>query len=414
MLGQDQSRDARSIEVRQRHPGFTVSNEAAVTPGRPVRQREAVISPAVKQLNRDGYVVYNTPEKQDIYVTVQPDLAFFEDEAPEMVRMAGGSFVGSGRSSNSVEVHVRSEPEPEPSVYVQPADIFSNASRREAYGEIDFNEVIIKKNDSFEDEITRGPALFRPSFEENYEPVSEEAFMTDARQELAETSSETTAIEIPKDIPFMGYREVPEYEVEDTTEDEAEVPAEKEAVTDVPAGLYVDGYREINAANMDVKETSERSSFMETSIAAETAITSEAAASEAIFPEALIPEVLPLPSACYTRYLPAPREEESCRIVLEVASDTVTGVPVAVDIVDPVADIMKLTVPELRMSETLLSELSKDWEKEIPDDGLESYDSRFIPLKVPEKCIEASCAVSFSFEGDEAALRPNHAVNFRF
>jgi hypothetical protein len=80
MLRQESSRPVMQAEVKQRHPGFTVSNETAVTPGRMAKPQEMIVrSEAVKQLNREGYYVYNTPEKQDVYITIQPDKAFFDD-----------------------------------------------------------------------------------------------------------------------------------------------------------------------------------------------------------------------------------------------------------------------------------------------------------------------------------------------
>ncbi|MDR0309628.1 MAG: hypothetical protein LBH88_02580, partial [Candidatus Methanoplasma sp.] len=119
MLGQDQ-RDVKQHKVKQRHPGFTASNEAAVTPGRMAKPQEVVISPAIRQINREGYVVFNTPEKQDVYIAIQPETAFFDDEEPEMIKMAGGSFVGGSKHTSSVEIPMRTEPESEPMVFTQP------------------------------------------------------------------------------------------------------------------------------------------------------------------------------------------------------------------------------------------------------------------------------------------------------
>jgi hypothetical protein len=377
MLGHDQSRYAEGVEIKQRRVGFAVSSEAAVTPGRPVRQRETVMSPAVKQLNRDGYAVYNSPEKQDIYVTVQPESAFFEDEEPEMVRMAGGVFVGANKSTNHFEVPVRSEPESRLMAYDQPADIFSNASRREVYDEINFNEIIIKKNESFEKEIEQQPALFVYSPETVCVPVMRETLGTAA----AAVSSAAAETEIPGGRSFMGCAELPDRKMEEAADVIEKVSAEETYVTDVPAGLYVDGYRRIDIAETGTAETNEMLSFIGVSMEAETVITSEAAS---------VPKALP--PADYVRYISAPEEDNTAEIMLECASETVAALPAVTDIIDPVADIMKLTVPELLMSEDLLSDIR---EAEIPDDGLESYDFKFASPEMSYR--EASRAMTFGF-----------------
>ncbi|MDR1690892.1 MAG: hypothetical protein LBR42_03480 [Candidatus Methanoplasma sp.] len=359
MLSQDVSRGAKHSEVRQRHPEFAVSSDTAVTPGRMVKPQETVISPAVKQLNKEGYAVFNTPEGQDIYVTIQPDSAFFEEEKPAMVRMAGDRFVGSGRQAVPAEAPVMQvqEPEYEVMIFDQPADIFSNASRREEYEEIDFNEIIIKSNDSFEEEFEQAPLFFRPSSEEAYEPIIEETFMMDAAPEYAETS--TDAVEEVSEASYGGYMEIQEQDEEISVE---EIP-----LTEAPAGLYLDGNRPNDVALTDDEESDEPSSFVEVSMEAETAVTSEAAVPAA--------EILLLPSPSEERAIY--QEEPAAEFVIEEASETVTETPLIIEVADPVADIMKLTIPGLRMNEELMLEFTQDWEMKIPEDGLESYDCRF-------------------------------------
>ncbi|MCL1810887.1 MAG: hypothetical protein FWG41_01505 [Methanomassiliicoccaceae archaeon] len=458
MLGQEPSRVVKQSEIKQRHPSFAVSNETAVTPGRTARPQEVIISPAVKQLNKDGYIVYNTQEKQDIYISIQPDMAFFDDEEPGMVRMAGGSFVGGNKHAAPVDITVKSEPEPEPMVYDQPADIFSNASRREVHEEIDFGEIIIKKNESFEEEIERTPVFFKPAFEEVYEPVTEEAFRMDMRPEMAKTSSEAVKIEEPK-MPFSGYMEVHEYMVQETMpemikkeepkasfsgyrevqepmaqetmpemvkkeepkmsfssyremlEYKPPEPLEKAPVTDVPAGLYVDGRKPIDIAEADVEETSERSSFIGMRTEAETAVTSVSApVAESAVPLLEAKDHLCLPFFGETEAVTDPSYET----IVEEDSGTVAGEQAPIEVDDPVADIMKLTIPSLHMSEGLIAELAQDWEGAIPDDGLEAYDCKFEPMETPFKEEKAQCTVSFGFEGRESVINPNPSVNFRF
>lgn len=416
MLGQDQSRIAKQSNVKQRHPGFTVSNDTIVTPGRSAKPQEVVISPAVKQLNKDGYVVYNTPEKQDIYVTVQPDSAFFEEEEPRMVRMAGGSFVSGNRNSASVEVPIRSEPEPEPIEYAQPADIFANAARREELEEIDFNEIIIKKNESFEEEIGSTPELFTPYTEVVAEPVFRETVVATVQPELAQTSSAAVEAIPEAKVSYMGYREEPEYIVEesqtvDIVEDEPIIESAIEdvvemtvPVTDVPSGLYVDGYRTIDVAEADVEETAEMSSFIEPSLVAEMAETSEAAL------PSMFTEEVSVPLIGYA----VSEGTGASEIMIEDTSETIAELPVIIEVVDPVADIMKLTVPTLHMSDDLLAELSKEDGLHIPDDGLEAYDDKFIFVKIRKAEVNDAPTMSFGFERPVFQPGLNTSVNFRF
>lgn len=426
MLGQDQSKSDRQMEVKQRHPGFTVSNEVAVTPGRTVRPQEVIISPAVKQLNKEGYVVYNTPEKQDIYITIQPDSAFFDDEEPKMVKMAGGSFVSADKRSSSVSIPVRPEAEVEPIAYTQPSDIFSNASRREVYGEIDFNEIIIKKNESFETEFEESPMFFKP-YENDSEAIVEESLKITAI-EMAATASAEVKIEESQNVSIKEYSEEPEYEVE-------EVSVEKAIVTEVPAGLYTDGRLPIDSAEAGVEKTSELSFFMG-SVPAETAVTSESAVVDIVTPlleelpiaaeeepvvemvsgiateeraetvtdvpaqsEVIADVVIPLLQAeplVMNELEPAP--EMVCETDVMDATETVTNAPVQIEVVDEVADIMRITIPDLRMSDVLILELAEGWEKVIPDDGLEAYDCIFKSMKmqVGEDVTQAPCSSGFT------------------
>ena len=469
VLGQEQSRSAKRPEVRsevrqmemKQRPGFTVSNEASATPGRTARPHEVVISPAVKQLNREGYVVYNTPEKQDVYITIQPDSAFFDDEEPKMVRMAGGSFVSAEKHGSSVSIPIRSEPEPESAVYTQPADIFCNACRRQELEEIDFNEVIIKKNESFETEIQEAPVFFKPSSYENVpEQVMEKLFKigTGNEAEIAMTSSAEVKIE-PREISFAGYREEPEYEVEEISaveektesreisfagyreepeykaeeialvevkaeeqevsssagnREEAEckaddVPSVEPQIAEVPAGLYLDGCKPIDSAKADVEETCDFSSFMGI-MEAETAVTSVSAPVEEIV-------AIAQPSVNYLS-LPVPKEEEpaeqtACEAPAEKTSETVTDVPIQIEVFDEVADIMRITVPSLHMSEDLIAEFAQDWERRIPEDGLEAYDCVFRPMKTPVKEENITCTASSGSGGRRSAAKPDPYFNFR-
>ncbi|MCL2295891.1 MAG: hypothetical protein FWC29_02275 [Methanomassiliicoccaceae archaeon] len=443
MLNSEQSKGAKQsevkqMEVKQRHPAFTVSNDAMVTPGRTVKPQEVIISPAVKQINREGYAIYNTPEKQDIYITIQPESAFFDDEEPRMVRMAGGSFVGAEKHGGSADIPMKSEQESEHAVYAQPADIFSNACRREKLEEIDFNEVIIKKNEFFETEIEESPVLFSPGYKEIYEPVAEVSFKVVANEAAVTSSAEAVAEVRP--IAFAGYREVPEYELEEVhvepkaKEPEAapvevkaeepmvlfsgyrevplpevqEAPVEKTLITEVPAGLYVDAQKPIDIAQAD-DEMSGLSSFVGmVSTETEIAVTSETAP---------VAEVIPLQSMDIL-CLPAPEEAEPaeetvCETAAEKSSETVTDVSAQIEVFDEVADIMRITIPSLRMSDGLINELSQGWEKTIPDDGLEVFDCIFRPVRAPVKEENVSCMASSGSVVRRPSAKPDPYGIFR-
>ena len=549
MLRQEQGKNTKQTEVKQRHPAFAVSNDMAVTPGRTVRPQEIITSPAVKEINREGYVVYNTPEKQDIYITIQPESAFFEEEEPRMVRMDEGSFIGGDRNIIPAAMPVRSEEESKPISCTQPADIFSNACRREEFEEIDFNEVIIKKNDSFDMEFEESPVFFRPSYEGISELVLEESFKMEAVNEAAMTSSAEVKTEQEK-VFFEGFSEEPEYMLQ-------EVSAEKAPVTEVPAGLYVDGHKQIDPAEAGDEGVDEPSLLKEAMfVEVETAVTSvsapidetvvplptgylslpsleEAEPAEEIVPEVVAEEADPIAEPVFEaaeeeaesimETVPEVIEEEAepvteavCEaieeeaepvmetepefiaeetepeaeavtevieeeaepvlemmsevvmeetepiaeavteaieeetvpametvsevtmeeaepiaepvtemvveeaepvaeipeVVAEEGSETIADEPVQVEVFDEVADIMKITVPSLRMSDELMLELAQDWERTIPEDGLEAHDRVFRPIRISgkEECISY---LSSGSEGRKSSGKPDPYFNFR-
>ena len=380
MLNQEESKSAKQPEVKQRHPGFVVSNEAPVTPGRMSKPQApgVVISPAVKQLNKDGYVVFNTPEKEDVYITIQPDSAFFDDEEPPMIKMAGGSFVGTKHAA-TIEAPIRQEPEAAPIVYTQPADIFSNAARRDELDEIDFSEIIIKKNEAFEEEIEEAPVLlFTPNYG-GIAPTVVKAAYTEVPLKTAETAS--AVIDTKGISPINVYREVPDYKVQDVVG----IPSR---VTEVPSGLYVDGHKPISTAESEDNGMFVIPSFIEAKAKAEAAVTSEAVPMTAAVVSKMPADAPATPVAAEPPTdITASEEteiivEDICVTAAEESTGTVTDVPAPLEIDDPVADIMKLTVPGLYMSEGLMAELAADMETAIPEDGLESYDYKFEPAKV--------------------------------
>jgi len=388
-------------EVKQRHPGFTASNETAVAPGRTARPQETIRSEAVKQLNREGYYVYNTPEKQDVYITIQPDTAFFDDDEPKMVRMAGGSFVSGSKRADSFTVPVRSEPEPEPMDYTQPADIFNNAKRRPVYEEIDF-QIIIKKNDSFEKELEEAELYSPLSCREVVDPVLEEQVFVKKQADMAFTSADAAAPIMMKET-IIGYAEPSDYEVEDTTAaeettktEEKKVPIKEEPIyvekvvikkvhtAEVPAGLHVEGKRPTDVAKMNVGATEELSSFNGKSTAAQTAATSGSKPAEAALP---IAEQIPVVHK--TKGVINVTEAVPCAVA-EKNSETVTG-PTIIAIADEI-EMLKITIPGLCICDELMSDMSADCIMVIPDDGLEAYDCAFKSAPTVTSSVAAQAA----------------------
>jgi len=327
MLRQEPGKSAKQTEVeikevKTRHPAFSVSNEAAVAPGRTAKpQQEVIVTPAVKQLNRDGYIVYNTPEKQDIYITMQPETAFFDDEEPKMVKMAGGSFVAADRHCIPAAVCVKTEQDEKSVVCEEPADMFLNANRRKKYEEVDYNLVIIKKSDSYDAEFNKGQALFRP-YTEVTEPVVEEAFRMSSVGEAAMTGSAEVKTE-QKAAFIENYSDEQDYVLENAQ-------AEKEPVTEAPAGLYVEGYREIVIAETAEEETKERSTFEGiASLKVETAVTSECEPA---------PEVVAQIPVDFLG-LPAPKEADvDATTIVDVTSEEEPAVETVCDVIETVEE----------------------------------------------------------------------------
>jgi hypothetical protein len=396
-------------------------------------------------------------------------------------------------------------------MYTQPADIFSNALRREKFDEVDFDEIIIKKNETYEMEYETAPILYKPSYKDFTEPIEEGSFKMGTAPKAVMTSSAEVKTE-HEVISFAGFREEPEYMLQ-------EVSDEKTPVTEVPAGLYVDGHRQIDSAEADDEETDELSSFKEImSTEVETAITSESAVAgnmatppmdyrchsvpeevgseaemicditeeetepfamheaveEDVEPAAIIiqetaeeetepaveitseiaadetePEMVAVeeeptveaisfiigeetdPAVETEPEMIAVEEEPAVEVVIEVVAEetepavemmpetvaeevteTVAGVPAQIEVFDEVADIMKITVPGLHMSDDLMQELAQDWQRTIPEDGLEAHDNIFRPMRTPVKEENISCTSSAP-EARRSTGKPDPYFNFR-
>jgi len=440
MLRSDQSNVARQSNINQRHPAFTVSNDKQVTSERVPKPQETVMSPAVRQLNKDGFVVYNVPERQDVYISIKPDTAFFDEDEPEMVKMESGSFVGSGEKRSTPEIMPkRVEPISGRLVnYTQASDIFVNAGRKEVLEEIDFNEIIIKSNDNFDEELEAAP-LFDPTGgntapfreinmvsaefrEETVVPTSTAAPAEEYREDtFVEYYEEPTyEVKVVNDAPVERFIEVPmiapiveSYEEIAPLEHQVEISEKPRSyveianylpqkayieINDTPEGLYVEGHENNNSASMEMESDEESFDFTKVGGEAEVALTSEAETRDIVFMDMMIPaaeEVL---------------QEEVSEIPEEVPGTVASDVVFEID--DPVADILKLTVPQLYWTEEILED-SDDVEFSIPDDGLESYDEVFRHME-PAAPVEVSSSVSFGFNNPTMDIMRGPSVNFRF
>jgi hypothetical protein len=440
MLRSDQSNVARQSNINQRHPAFSVSNDKQVTSERTPKAQETIMSPAVRQLNRDGFVVYNVPERQDVYISIKPDTAFFDEDEPEMVKMESGSFVGSGEKRSTPEIMPkRVEPiSGRPVNYTQASDIFVNAGRREALDEIDFNEIIIKSNDNFEEELEAAP-LFDPTGG-NSAPFREVNMISSEFREQTVVPTSTAPVEEYRQDTFVEYYEEPAYEVKVVSDAPVEhyvevpmsapivesyvevAPLEHQTVMsenpkpfveiasyapqrayievdDTPEGLYVEGHENNNSASMEMESDEELFDFTKVGGEGEVALTSEAETRDIVFMDTMIPEAEE-----------AVLQEEVLEIPEEIPGTVASNEVFEID--DPVADILKLTVPQLYWTEEIMAD-ADDVELSFPDDGLESYDEVFRYME-PAAPVEVSSSVSFGFNNPTMDIMRGPSVNFRF
>ena len=235
MLKSDQSNKAKQSNVGQRHPVFSTINNALNPQDNAPKYQETVMSNATKKLNKDGFEVYNVSEKQEVYVTIQPENAFFEEDEPQMIRMEPGNFVGNGQKESASDALPKFASAKAGMKYEQPADLFQNALRREEYDEIDFTEIIIKSNDNYEEEIAETP-LFDPTDGEAFR--FKEINMTSQKMEESVVVPTSTAKSIAnmEVRSFVEYYDEPTYKVE-IEEPEAKVPSYIE-VNIAPQTMY--------------------------------------------------------------------------------------------------------------------------------------------------------------------------------
>jgi hypothetical protein len=368
VLGVDQNRDAVPI-VKQRHPVFSVSNgDSFSPPGRTAKPAEAATLQASKQINKDGFVVYNINENDDVYISIESETAYFEENEPEVMKMTSGRFVGGQRQARA-EPAAPAIPVEEIAGHSQAADLFTNAIRKDSFDEIDFNEIIIKESDEFceADMIGADRAICAPA----------------PAQQTAYTSSAAAAPIFSGEI--TGYTEESDYEV---VSDAAPVYAAPAIVAEpvrvpektVEQKRFDDIMAKIKRSSGAKPAVQSHSVFSTPKDEAPVVSSDAAPASGAVTIEpesAKIPETkvetCPAGFSAPVYAAPAPVYATPASVGPISGSATIADVPNIV-VGDTVADILMLTLPELR----IVNELEREYEAHYPDDNLESYDDMFI------------------------------------
>jgi len=374
-------------DVQQRHPGFSASNESDDS-GRSTKPvMESVVSEGVRELNKDGFVIYNVSEYDDIYIATEPDNVCFEDDGPIMIKMSSEEFDSPSVSEVIVAIHAESEID-----IKQASDIFINAEPRPDYGEVNLDEVIVKEHYGSAD-----ASLLELG--DSSEFISGEQSMIKSEPEFAETSA-GAVVEVPK-TDVISYEDS---DNEISVEESVVVMSAQQLIFEAPEGLHLENNAPQNVADINVGGLVDVGSFIGTGT--EAVITSESAIMSANatveFEKVAIPDLesketfvkheyfVPEVGTPYMRSLPAPVMVGLVAIEALEAKTTE-----AIEVIDVVADILKITIPGMRYVDDLIAE-SEEAYVEVPDDGLETYDAKFSVLSVEEAVVEdRSSSVSF-------------------
>ncbi|MDR0523113.1 MAG: hypothetical protein LBG62_01625 [Candidatus Methanoplasma sp.] len=400
------SRDPKESFVRQRHPAFGAGPQA---------ERGVESSPAVRRLNREGYATYNVNEKDEVYVYVEPDSAYFDDDAPAPVKAEPGAFVG-GHSSPAPVARAPPAEAAGAALDGEPAVRFSNALPRPRFEEIDFSEIKVKKSAPARAEGIRGQMDVsgqggRAAFTEEVRIVDEaEGFgeilgvnrgAINSRNEPAMTSS-SAAPAPPRAAPAFEYTGGAGYDVVEIGGEKPPAPAKRKAQS------YSDLIEEIkrisgkmpSRAQARAAERDAAPALVKRDLppfaprrpapeqapapAEEPALSGgepkieihplaggapmEAAptSSEAVAPAAPLitePETIAVPEAPVSPRPASFREaapEAPPADPVPSAAETVTGLDAPIEVSDPVGEILKLTMPELRIAEEMLESPAPD------------------------------------------------------
>lgn len=349
---------------RQESGKPNISNRAAPVSEARYKPTETEASPGIRQLNKDGFVIYNFPEDQrnDIYVSNPSDKAFFDEDEPILIRVNSDfdNEVGSEAAAPEAEY------EDDPSI----KDIrscFVNANEMPKYGEIDLSEVIYKKKPAeaapaaapadeliIEESTVEEPELMTVDHEDDFTGVDGIDEVSVKLEPAAALTSDGAVVEPPvsQNIDYI---------------DTPDIVEENERSSDVPAGLYSEGSEDNNVAVLEEQVPEVTGEFG--------GMPKEMAVTEAM--AAPVQMALPmLPSAEIPKEIKAVESDSTKNEVIEIN--------------DKVADILHLTVPGLDEDYMLMASFPVDNDKDYPDDGLEGFDAKFKPA--PRR---AAAAVGF-------------------
>jgi len=314
------------IEVRQKQDTTpTFSGRSA--------PKENSQSAGVMQLDRFGFVKYNLKDEDEIFVSNPKIDDVFDDGEPYLIRVSDEPFDDSVHDFVDNGVKVVDTPNFKPAC---PSDMFVNARRPMSFEDVDYGEIIIKESES------------------NLVKVGEEKDFTGAGM----LSSVSVKPELVKTSTGVADTPIAMNSIIEFTEE----PESKE-ILDTPAGLYTEGNKAQDNVSFE-ESTEEKSSFSGSVSTREMVATEVEVMHVPVLPEQTVPM-------------------ESISID-ETDAGTVVDAPVSIEVEDVVADILRLTVPELNDCFMTVADLPIDKEAEIPEDGLESFDAKFLFVNVSE------------------------------
>lgn len=394
------------VDVQQRHPGFSVSGESNDS-GRSMKPvMESVVSEGIRELNKEGFVIYNVSDHDDIYISTEPDNVCFEDDGPIMIKMSSEEFDSPQASEAIVAIPAESEIDVR-----QASDIFANAEPRPDYGEINLDEIIVKEHYKCAD-------VSLLELGNSSEFINGEQSMIKSEPEFAETSA-GAVVDVPK-ADVICYEDSDD---EINLEESVVVMSTQQLKSEVPEGLHLESNVPQNVVDVNMEGLVDVGSFDGTGT--EAVITSEAvimsASAKVDLEKLAIPEsesretfvkheyFVPEFGTPYMKSLPAPVMVGPMAIeALEIKTTK------AMKVDDIVADILKITIPGMCYADDLIAE-SEEAYVEIPDDGLEAYDAKFSVSNVKEAVVgDRSSNISFDFEGNKSVKNNGSNVNFTF
>ncbi len=283
-----------------------------------------VACPGVSRLNREGFLIYNLPEENEIFVSGSDESSFFDEGEP----MASPGVEVDESVSQIIEEEV---------CFKQAADMFSNAMRRKEVGEVDFDEVIVKSYS------TPAPLMV-------------------IEGELKIQDNAVSDIPISKPMFAMtGSVGVEESRADVIVFKDEEVSEIVEGSSDAGVPMDVKGIRVEGTSNISPVESEEVSEDMSSY---SVPLSVEPVATSKVMEEPMV------------SVIPESDEPVVEEVQIDSLDESVPTVEVH-EVKDVVGDILKMTLPELVDAELMMSDLPEDRESYIPDDGLESYDARF-------------------------------------